>query len=77
MNYHSLGRELFLGLILLLAGVAVGVKVLLNWGAVGFGALSQIQYANMALILSIFGIQTIFSSMFLSLLLLSGSCKAD
>ncbi|MGZ7068050.1 MAG: glycosyltransferase family 2 protein [Methanobacterium sp.] len=72
MNYHSLGRELFIGLILLLAGVVVGIKVLYSWSAVGFGALSQIQYAMMALILSILGIQTIFSSMFLSLLLLRG-----
>ncbi|MGZ7109259.1 MAG: glycosyltransferase family 2 protein, partial [Methanobacterium sp.] len=77
MNYHSLGREILLGLLLLLAGVAVGIKVLYSWSAVGFGALSQIQYSMMALILCIFGIQTIFSGIFLSLLLLSGQCKAD
>jgi hypothetical protein len=77
MNYHSLGRELGLGLILLLAGVAVGLKVLFSWSAVGFGALSQIQYSVMALILSILGIQTIFSGMFLSLLLLNYEDKTD
>lgn len=71
MNYHSLGRELFLGLLLLVAGVLVGLKVIFSWSAVGFGALSQIQYAMLALILSILGIQTIFSGMFLSLLLLN------
>ena len=70
MNYHSLGWEILLGLIFLLGGVIVGIKVLYSWSAVGFGALSQIQYAMMALILSILGIQTIFSSIFLSLLLL-------
>lgn len=71
MNYHSLGRELVIGLLLLLAGFAVGVKVLFSWSQVGFGALSQIQYVVMAMILSILGIQTIFSGMFLSLLLLN------
>ncbi|MBI5680679.1 MAG: glycosyltransferase family 2 protein [Methanobacterium sp.] len=77
MNYHSLGRELLLGLLLLAAGVIVGIKVLFSWSAGGFGALSQIQYAIMALILSILGIQTIFSGMFLSLLLLSNGDKDD
>ncbi|MGB9936886.1 MAG: glycosyltransferase family 2 protein [Methanobacterium sp.] len=75
MNYHSLGRELGVGLLLLLAGAAVGIKVLISWSAVGFGSLSQIQYAVMAMILSILGIQTIFSGMFLSLLLLNNRCE--
>ncbi|WP_414468689.1 glycosyltransferase family 2 protein [Methanobacterium sp. ACI-7] len=77
MNYHSLGRELFIGLLLLVAGFAVGIKVLYSWSTVGFGSLSQIQYAVMAMILAILGIQTIFSGMFLSLLLLNDKCKAD
>jgi len=77
MNYHSLGRELFIGLLLLALGVLVGLKVFYSWFAVGFGTLSQIQYAMVALILSILGIQTIFSGMFLSLLLLSNSDKAE
>lgn len=72
MDYHSLGNELFMGLILLAAGVAVGLKVLFSWSAVGFGALFQVQYAMLALILSILGIQTIVSGMFLSLFLLNG-----
>lgn len=77
MNYHSLGRELFIGLVLLALGVLVGLKVFYSWFAVGFGTLSQIQYAMVALILSILGIQTIFSGMFLSLLLLSNSDKIE
>ncbi len=75
MNYHSLGRELFLGIIFLVGGLIVGLKVLLSWSAGGFGALSQIQYAMLALILSILGIQTIFSGIFLSLLLLNNGEK--
>lgn len=77
MNYHSLGRELLLGLLFLAAGVIVGLKVLYSWFAVGFGSLSQIQFVVVALIFSILGIQTIFSGMFLSLLLLNDKCRAD
>ncbi len=77
MSYHSLGRELSIGLLLLLAGVVGGIYVLYSWTAVGFGPLFQIQYAMLALILSILGIQTIFSGMFLSLLLLANDYKTD
>jgi len=77
MNYHSLGRELGIGLLLLIGGVAVGLKVLYSWSAVGFGALSQIQQVVIAMILAILGIQTIFSSMFLSLLLLNKDNETD
>jgi len=77
MNYHSLGRELFVGFVFLALGVIVGLKVFYSWYAVGFGTLSQIQYAVLALIFSILGIQTIFSGMFLSLLLLSSGEKSD
>jgi glycosyltransferase involved in cell wall biosynthesis len=70
MSYHSLEKELALGLLLLGLGVALGVAVLLRWRAAGFGSLDEVQNAMMAMILSILGIQTIFSGMFISLLLL-------
>ncbi len=56
MSYHSLEKELLLGLLLLAAGVLLGLKVLLSWGAAGFGALDAAQSAMMAMILSILGI---------------------
>lgn len=77
MSYHSLEKELLLGVVLLVAGVLLGVKVLLSWEASGFGALDAAQNAMMAMILSILGIQTIFSGMFISLLLLSGRQQED
>ncbi len=77
MSYHSLEKELLLGLVLLAAGVLLGVRVLLSWGASGFGALDAAQNAMMAMILSILGIQTIFSGMFISLLLLSSGQQDD
>ncbi|VVB62871.1 Glycosyltransferase AglJ [uncultured archaeon] len=77
MSYHSLEKELLIGILLLAFGLTLGVHVLLGWKAAGFGELYQTQNAMMALILSILGIQTIFSGMFLSLLLLNNGTKAD
>lgn len=77
MSYHSLEKELLLGLVLLAAGVILGIRVLLSWGASGFGALDAAQNAMMAMILSILGIQTIFSGMFISLLLLNCGLQED
>ena len=77
MSYHSLEKELLIGILLLAFGLALGVDVLLGWRAAGFGELYQTQNAMMALILCILGIQTIFSGMFLSLLLLNNGIKAD
>jgi glycosyltransferase involved in cell wall biosynthesis len=70
ISYHSLEKELILGLVLLVSGVVLGLSVLLRWGQSGFGALDAAQNAMVAMILSILGIQTIFSGMFISLLLL-------
>jgi glycosyltransferase involved in cell wall biosynthesis len=77
LNYHSLGTELTIGLILLILGVALGIYVLFQWVTVGYGPLYQVQYAIVAMILSIFGIQTIFSGMFLSLLLLNNENRSN
>ena len=71
ISYHSLEKELFIGMVLLAAGVLLGLKVMLSWGASGFGALDAASSAMMAMIFSILGIQTIFSGMFISLLLLN------
>jgi glycosyltransferase involved in cell wall biosynthesis len=70
INYHSLEKELILGVALLVLGIILGLYVISNWTTGGFGALYQVQTTVIAMILSIIGIQTIFSGMFLSLLLL-------
>jgi hypothetical protein len=77
MHYHSLEKELLLGVFLLGFGIILGLEVLLNWWASGFGPLSEVQNAMMALILSILGIQTIFSGLFISLLLLHNGRQED
>lgn len=71
LSYHSLGREMLLGVVLLVIGLGIGINVLLSWSAVGFGGLFQTLNAMMALIFFILGIQTIFSGIFVSLMLLS------
>jgi glycosyltransferase involved in cell wall biosynthesis len=71
ISYHSLEKELFIGIVLLAAGGLLGLKVLLSWGVSGFGALDAASSAMMAMIFSILGIQTIFSGMSISLLLLN------
>jgi hypothetical protein len=63
--------------VLLIAGGIVGVNVLYTWSASGFGGLYQTGSAIMALVLCILGIQTIFSGIFLSLMLLNNSDKSD
>jgi len=71
ISYHSLEKELLLGAVLLAGGIILGLYVLYSWSSVGFGAFYQVQIAIIAMILSLLGIQTIFSGMFLSLLLLN------
>jgi len=71
VSYHSLEKELMAGFLLLGAGVLIGLQVLMRWGASGFGALDAAMSAMIAMILSILGIQTLFSGIFISLLLLN------
>ncbi len=76
MSYHSLGKELLGGLLLLFAGGGIGIYVLWTWSSTGFGGLYQTWSAIMALVLCILGIQTIFSGIFLSLMLLTNGDRA-
>lgn len=71
MNYHSLEKELLLGIILLVTGVVLGIRVLLGWQAGGFGSLDELGSAVMAMIFTILGIQTVMSGMLISLFLLN------
>ena len=71
ISYYSLEKELFIGMVLLAIGGLLGLEVMLSWGSTGFGALDAASNAMMAMIFSILGIQTIFSGMSISLLLLN------
>lgn len=70
LDYHSLEKEIVTGAMLLLLGLVLGIKVLFTWINVGFGSLSEIENAAIAMLLAAIGIQTIFTGIFLSVLLL-------
>lgn len=70
VDYHSLELELILGAVLLLSGLVIGLKVLYTWISVGFGSLSKIEYAVVAMLFAAIGIQVIFTAIFLSVMLL-------
>jgi hypothetical protein len=70
LDYHSLEKELFFGAALLLVGLVIGVSVVLTWINAGFGSLSEIRNAVLAMVLAAIGIQTIFTAIFLSVLML-------
>ena len=75
LDYHSLEKELIIGAALLLIGVAMGMKVVLTWIRIGFGSLSEIENAVIAMLLAAIGIQVIFTAIFLSVLLLKEGDK--
>lgn len=77
MDYHSLEKELVVGIALLAGGVLLGLNLILGWIGGGYGTLQEVQTAIMAMILSIMGLQTIFSAVFISLLLLNSGDASD
>ncbi|MCX8206936.1 MAG: glycosyltransferase family 2 protein [Methanothrix sp.] len=71
LSYHSLEKEILLGMAFIIAGIAIGGRVLMSWISSGFGSLAEVQSAMIAMVLSMIGIQTIFSGMLISLFLLT------
>jgi glycosyltransferase involved in cell wall biosynthesis len=71
ITYYSLERELVVGALLMLAGIAIGIGIVWGWVASGFGSLSQIANAVLALALFLAGMQIVFSAIFVSMMLLS------
>jgi len=55
---------------LLLIGVILGLDVIHRWMGAGYGSLQEMEKSVMAMVLTIMGIQTVFSAVFISLLLL-------
>jgi len=72
LDYHSLEKEILTGIILVLAGALLGVRIVYTWVTSGFGGLSQFATAVSALVLISAGIQIIYSAFFLSMLLIRG-----
>ncbi|MCX5696561.1 MAG: glycosyltransferase family 2 protein [Candidatus Omnitrophica bacterium] len=66
----SLEKGIFLGIGVFLAGFIILLFIFLDWFSKGFGALYRIRESILAMTLLVVGLQTIFSSFFISLLFL-------
>lgn len=70
LKYFTLERGIYFGGIFFLTGLLISFYILFKWINAGFGALFEIRAALLALTFIILGLQAIFSSFFISILLL-------
>ena len=70
LDYHSLEMGLLLGLILVAGGIISGAGVIYTWVSSGYGNLSEVGNAVIAMVLAAIGIQIIFSTLIISIFLL-------
>ena len=70
LDYHSLEMGLLLGLILVAGGIISGAGVIYKWVSSGYGNLSEVGNAVIAMVLAAIGIQIIFSTLIISIFLL-------
>jgi hypothetical protein len=70
LDYHSLEKELVAGGLVVAAGLFLGASVVSTWVKSGYGSISEIEFAIMAMIFGAIGLQMIFMSIFLSVLML-------
>jgi len=70
IDYHSLEKELVAGGLVVAAGLFLGASVVSTWIKSGYGSISEIEIAIMAMVLGAIGLQMIFMSIFLSVLML-------
>ena len=66
----NLEKGIMLGGAVALAGIAIFLFIFIEWVTKGFGELQRIREAILAMTLTVIGLQTIFSSFFISLLFL-------
>ncbi|MFA5356657.1 MAG: glycosyltransferase family 2 protein [Candidatus Omnitrophota bacterium] len=66
----NLEKGIMLGGAIALAGVAIFSFIFIEWVAKGFGELERIRESILAMTFTVIGLQTIFSSFFISLLFL-------
>jgi len=71
-RHFNLERGIILGVILFIVGFGVNIWIFAEWFSRDFGALYRIRESIFAMTLLIIGIQTFFSSFFISLLFLEG-----
>lgn len=69
-KYFTLEKGLLIGLVLFLIGLLINCLIFAEWFSKQFGPLYRIREAMLAMTLLVIGLQTIFSSFFINLLLL-------
>lgn len=77
LNYNILEWGIAGGSLMMTAGVIVGLGIVYQWAAAGFGSLSQIANAVWALALFLAGIQILFAAVFVSMMLLKADQKEE
>jgi hypothetical protein len=70
LKHFTLERGLYAGGIFFMVGMGMNIFILLKWIEAGFGPLAEVRLALLALTLVLLGLQVIFSSFFISILLL-------
>ena len=68
LSYMSLERGLVIGLILFLVGIIININTLIVWVNSHYGALYDLRASIFGLTLILLGLQTVFSSFYLSIL---------
>jgi hypothetical protein len=77
MTYANLEKFLVLGSVLLVAGVLLGLNILIHWVSVSFGFLSEISTAIISLVLIVSGLQIALFAVFQSMMLLNENNNHD
>ena len=70
LDYHSLEKELVAGGVVVTVGILLGASVVSTWIKSGYGSISEVEFAIMAMVFGAIGLQMIFMSIFLSVLML-------
>jgi hypothetical protein len=69
-HHFNLERGLILGAVMFLVGFTIMLFIFIEWFSKSFGALFRIRESILAITLFVIGLQTMFSSFFISLLFL-------
>lgn len=69
-RHFNLEKAIFIGGAIFLSGFAVTLLIFIEWFSLSFGPLHKIRESILAMTLLVIGLQTVFSSFFISLLFL-------
>lgn len=76
-RHNFLEYGILLGLLTLSVGVLIGLGIIFDWVSSGYGELSELRNAIISITLSILGVQMIFSSLFIGVLLLNKGSNGE